>query len=42
LVLIGEEVTLADFVSAVEPFGGQVIETNLNEGDIEALRKAPK
>ena len=42
LVLTGEEVTLADFVSAVEPFGGKIIETNLNEDDVKALRKALK
>jgi len=39
LVLVGEEATLADFVSAVEPFGGKVVETDLNEDDIKALRK---
>ena len=27
LVLVGEEATLADFVSAVEPCGGKVVET---------------
>ena len=42
LVLTGEEVTLTDFVSAVEPFGGKIIETNLNEDDVKALRKALK
>jgi len=40
LVLVGEETTLGDFVSAVEPFGGKIIETNLNEDDVKALRKA--
>jgi uncharacterized membrane protein len=40
LILVGEAVTLADFTSAVEPFGGKVIETNLNENDIKALKKA--
>ena len=39
LVLVGEEATLADFASAVEPFGGKVVETDLNEADIKALRK---
>ena len=29
-----------DLFSAVEPFGGRLIETNLNEDDIKALRKA--
>ena len=42
LVLTGEEVILTDFVSAVEPFGGKIIETNLNEDDVKALRKALK
>ena len=40
LVLVGEEATLADYVSAFEPFGGKIIETGLNEKDIKALRKA--
>jgi len=40
LILVGDETTLADFVSAVEPFGGKLIETDLNEDDIKALRKA--
>ena len=40
LILVGEEATLADFVSAVEPFGGKIIETDLDEDDIKALRKA--
>jgi len=40
LVLVGEEATLADFVTAVTPFGGKIIETNLNEDDVKALRKA--
>jgi len=42
LILVGEEDTLADFVSAVEPIGGKIIETDLNESDIKALRKALK
>lgn len=42
LVLVGEEATLADFATAVEPFGGEVIDTNINEDDIKALRKALK
>jgi len=42
LILVGEAVTLADFTSAVEPFGGKVIETNLDEKDVKALRKALK
>jgi uncharacterized membrane protein len=40
LILVAEEGTLADFVSAVEPFGGAVVETDLDENDITALRKA--
>lgn len=40
LILVGEEETLADFVSAVEPFGGEVVETDLDDKDITALRKA--
>ncbi len=42
LILVGEEAILADFVSAVEPFGGKIIETDLDEKDITALRKALK
>jgi len=42
LILVGEKATLADFTSAVTPFGGTVIETNLNDDDIKALRKALK
>ena len=42
LILVGEEETLADFVSAVEPYGGKIIETDLDEKDITALRKALK
>ena len=39
LILVGDETTLADFVSAVEPYGGKIIETDLDEDDIKALRK---
>jgi uncharacterized membrane protein len=42
LVLVGEAPTLADFTSAVAPFGGKIIETNLDEKDVKALRKALK
>jgi len=42
LVLVGEAPTLADFTSAVAPFGGRIIETNLDEKDVKALRKALK
>jgi len=40
LVLVAEAPTLLDFTSAVEPFGGKVIETNLDDKDVTALRKA--
>jgi len=40
LVLVGEQATIADFTSAVVPFGGKVIETNLDDNDVKALRKA--
>ena len=42
MVLVGEEVTMADFASAVEPYDATVFETNLNEGDVDALRRALK
>jgi uncharacterized membrane protein len=42
LILVGEAVTIADFTAAVAPFGGRVIETNLDEKDVKALRKALK
>ena len=42
LILIGEEAALSEFGVAVEAFGGDVIDTDLNEKDIEALRKALK
>jgi uncharacterized membrane protein len=40
LILVAEKATIADFTSAVEPFGGKVIETNLDDTDVAALRKA--
>jgi len=40
LILVGEKVAIADFTSAVTPFGGRVIETNLDDKDIAALKKA--
>ena len=40
LILVGEAPALADFTTAVLPFGGKVIETNLDEKDVQALRKA--
>jgi len=42
LVLVGERASIADFTSAVEPYGGRVIETNLDDKDVTALRKALK
>ena len=42
LILVGEAATLADFGAAVEPFGGEVIDTTLDENDIKALRTALK
>ena len=42
LILVAEQATIADFTSAVAPFGGKVIETNLNGNDVKALRKALK
>jgi len=40
LVLVAEEATLTDFATAVEPFGGEVIDTDIDEDDIKALRKS--
>jgi len=40
LILVGEKVTIADFTSAVTPFGGKVIETNLDDNDVKAIKKA--
>ena len=42
LILVGDVATVDDFVSAVGPFGGKVIQTDLNEDDIKALRKGLK
>ena len=42
LFLAGETATMADFTSAVQPSGGKVIETNLDDNDVKALRKALK
>lgn len=42
VILVGEGATLADFVSAVGPLGGKIIETDLSEKDVEALKKALK
>ena len=42
LILVAEAPTLADFTAAVEPFGGVVIQTDLNEDEVNSLRKALK
>lgn len=42
LVLIGEQPTLDAFGVAVGPFGGRLVQTNLNEGDVKAIRKTLK
>jgi uncharacterized membrane protein len=42
LILVGEKANIADFTSAVQPFGGKVIETNLDDNDVKALKKALK
>ncbi|MGB5814862.1 MAG: DUF1269 domain-containing protein [Thermoanaerobaculia bacterium] len=42
LILVGDDGVVDDFVSAVEPFGGKIIQTDLDEDDIKALRKALK
>jgi len=42
LILVGEQASMLDFTSAVAPFGGKIIETNLNEKDVKALKKALK
>jgi uncharacterized membrane protein len=39
---VGEKVTLDDFASAVQPLGGRIIETDLDEKDVKSLRKALK
>ncbi len=42
LILVGERASILDFTSAVQPFGGKIIETNLDEKDVKALRKSLK
>jgi uncharacterized membrane protein len=42
LVLVGEKPTIADFGAIVEPLGGKIVKTDLNENDIKAIRKALK
>ena len=42
LILVGEDATLEEFTAAVSPYGGRVVQTDLNEDDIKAIRKAMK
>jgi uncharacterized membrane protein len=42
LILVGAKATIADFTAAVVPFGGKIIETNLDEKDINALKQGLK
>ncbi len=42
LILVGEKPTIADFGAVVEPLGGKIVRTDLNEKDIDAIRKALK
>ena len=42
MVLVSESVAVDDFGRVFEPFGGSLIETDLNEHDIKALKKAVK
>ena len=42
LILVGEKPTLADYTSAVEPLGGKIIQSDLDESDIKAMRKELK
>ncbi len=43
LILVGDDAALTEFTAAMEPIGGgKVIQTDLNEDDIKALRKAMK
>ena len=42
LILVGEKPTIADFGAVVEPLGGKIVKTDLNEKDVDAIRKALK
>jgi uncharacterized membrane protein len=42
LVLVGEKPTIADFGAVVEPLGGKIVKTDLNENDVKTIRKALK
>ena len=37
-----EKPTIADFGAVVEPLGGKIVKTDLNEKDVDAIRKALK
>ena len=40
--MVADEDTLADFALAMEPIGGKIIDTELNEDDVKAIRKSLK
>lgn len=40
LILVGEKASIEDFASAVDPLGGTIVSTDIDEKDIKALRKA--
>jgi len=42
LIIVADEAEVADFWTAVDPLGGEVIDTDLDENDIKAIRKALK
>ena len=42
LIMVADEAEVADFWTAVDPLGGEVIDTDLDEKDIKALKKALK
>jgi len=42
LILVGQDAALEEFTAAVTPYGGRVIQTDLNEDDIKAIRKELK
>lgn len=40
VILVGKEAMLDDFSSAFDTYGGKIIETNLDEKDVKAIRKS--
>ncbi len=42
LVILGDETMMESFVGAVTPLKGRLIQTDLNEKDVETIRKALK